>query len=408
MPQFALFVLLASNFWFNGINSRSVNILAQSQQGVQITSPPPIYLFGQTVPILANMQTSQTVQQVDLYIGSKDKDVQVLPVTINPDNSLVSMVAAHQGALRPFSRIYYWYKVEFKDNSLYTSPSFWFDYNDNRFTWHTLDSNLFRIHWIDGDQAFGQSVLDVAQTGFKATQALFPVIPPSSPIDIYVYSHAKDLQSALELGGLTWVAGHASPDLGVVLVSLPQGPDQRLEMEQQVPHEIDHVLLYQLTGPAYSQLPAWLVEGMASIVEQYPNSDYPHALQTARQNNTLLPLSSLCQAFPRDASGAFLAYAEAESFTRYIDNTYGASGIQNLIHRYLDGLGCSEGVSAALGVPLNTLEYRWHQEVLGMDVAGLALNRMLPYLVLAGVLILPPFGLVFYKRKSKDRSSRER
>jgi hypothetical protein len=372
-----------------------------TQVNPQILSPTPTYTFGSQINFQGNLLEQQAVRKSSLYISARGQDIQIFPVSINQDGTWNLTIPLEQNTLRPFTRVYYWYKLVLNDGTDYTSPSFWFDYIDNRFTWQTLENNLFRIHWIEGDSAFGQSVLDVAQAGFNASQGLLPVALPASPVDIYVYSHAKDLQKALEMGGMPWVTGHASPDLGVVLVSLPKGPDQRLQMEQQVPHELFHILVYQMVGSAYARLPAWLVEGLASVVELYPNSDYSHTLQIARQNGTLIPIASLCQSFPRDASNAFLAYAESESFVRFISKRYGVTGIQSMIQNYQYGMGCSEGASASVGSPLNTLDFRWRQEVLGVDTASLAFDRLSPYL-LAGVLVLIP-GLItgfYFHRKN--------
>ncbi len=371
-----------------------------AQANPQIISPTPAYTFGSQITFQGNLLGQQAVQMSSLYLSAHGQDIQIFPVSISQDGAWNLTIPLQPNTLRPFSRVYYWYKLVFNDGTDYTSPSFWFDYIDNRFTWHILDNNLFRIHWIEGDTAFGQSVLDVAQSGFKASQGILPVALPASPVDFYVYSHAKDLQKALEMGGMTWVTGHASPDLGVVLVSLPAGPDQRLQMEQQVPHELSHILVYQMVGSAYSRLPAWLVEGLASVVELYPNSDYSHALQIARQNGTLIPISSLCESFPRDASNAFLAYAESESFVRFISKTFGVSGIQSMIQNYQLGMGCTEGAAASVGSPLNNLDFRWRQEVLGVDTASLAFNRLYPYLLAAALVLIPGLitGLYFYRK----------
>jgi len=247
--------------------------------------------------------------------------------------------------------------------------------------------------------------LGVAQAGFKANQGILPVVPPAKSINIYAYAHAKDLQSALELSGLNWVSGHASPELGIVLVSIPQGPDQSIVMEQQIPHELSHVMLYQMTGSAYSRLPAWLVEGLASMMELYPNSDYPRVIEQARQNGSLLPIPSLCTSFPRDASNSFLAYAESESFVRYLNTTYGVSGIQSLVQHYMDGMGCSEGANAALGSPLNLLDTHWQRQALGVNETSAALNHLLPILLIAALVLIPIVVLSILALKARKRTA---
>ena len=70
-----------------------------------------------------------------------------------------------------------------------------------------------------------------------------------------------------------------------------------------------------------------------------------------------------------------------------------------LMGQYQQGLGCAEGVSAAFGATLDQLEYRWKQESLGIDVGGLVLGNLAPYLILLLLLVLP-VGLVFLPRSS--------
>ncbi len=76
-----------------------------------------------------------------------------------------------------------------------------------------------------------------------------------NPVIIYVYRDPADLQSALSLVQQSWVAGHANPDLGIILLSIPDSPSQRMELERQIPHELMHLLLYQKTVDSYTSLP---------------------------------------------------------------------------------------------------------------------------------------------------------
>ena len=262
------------------------------------------------------------------------------------------------------------------------------------------------MHWYAGDVSFGQAALDAAQTGYKAIQNLIPV-PAGDPIDIYVYASSADVQDTLNLGGSSWVGGHANPDLGVVLVSIAPGENQSMEIERQIPHELAHVLLYRLTGSGYANLPSWLTEGIASQVEGYPNADYTQVLKASAQNKNLMPISDLCGPFPIDASGAILAYAESNSFISYIHKTYGNSDLQALFQAYSNGLSCDQGVVHVLGLPLAQLDLQWRQADLGEKVAGVAFQNLLPYLVFLLLMLLIPawrLGLNLKKKQQNDNS----
>jgi hypothetical protein len=255
-----------------------------------------------------------------------------------------------------------------------------------------------RVHWYDGDAAFGEKALNAANNGLQKFEGLMPV-SLTGPIDIYIYVSSEDIQNVLNLGGMTWVAGHASPDLGVVLVSIMPGPEQGIEMDRQIPHELAHVLTYQVIGEGYFRLPAWLREGIASSVEIYPNPDYEITLSVANQSNALIPLLSLCTSFPLDASGAFLAYAEADSFIRFLHKTHGTSGLQALLEAYADGLDCENGASRALNQSLSSLDYQWRIIEFGETKASFPFEKILPYLMILVIILLVPAWQVDHSRK---------
>jgi hypothetical protein len=211
------------------------------------------------------------------------------------------------------------------------------------------------------------------------------------------------LQKALEIGGLPWAGGHASPDLRLSLVSIPPGPEQGLEMDRKIPHELAHILTYDLTRERYERLPVWLREGIASRAELSTNPDYPRAVSIASGNQSLIPFSELCGSFPLDGGRAFLAYAQSEAFTRFIIEKYGQSGLIMLIQAYGDGLDCEQGPVRAFGRPLSLLEAEWRTDVLGQSPVSAALRNLFPYLViLAAILIVPLVNAFLFKRVSND------
>ena len=225
---------------------------------------------------------------------------------------------------------------------------------------------------------------------------------PQQPIQIFIYSNTDDLQSELIPGGESWVAGHADPALGVVKVVIQPGTEQGITMEQRIPHELMHVMLYRHIGAGYRNIPAWLREGMATLAELYPNADYDRALADAVSADRLISLKNLCNSFPADPGQAFLAYAEARSFTNYLHATYGSTGLLNLAASYADGLDCEHGTEAAFGVSLSNLESQWRSSVLGQNAFLPVLQNISPYLVLLClVLVIPMVGIVSTLRKGK-------
>ncbi len=263
-----------------------------------------------------------------------------------------------------------------------------FLYEDNRFEWLRLEKNGFQINWHNKDASFGQTVLDVAEQSLAVGMNYVPAEPPEI-LKIYVYENASDVQIAMNLGQhKSWVAGHASPDLATVLVSVPEGPGEKLELERQIPHEITHILQYQLMGSNYRNAPLWLLEGTASLAELYPNPDYERVLERAVENETLIKMEDLCNTFPQEASRAFLAYAQSESFTRFLYTNYGSSGLEALMMNYENGLGCTEGFSGTFKTSLTQEEFSWQQQ-LGIHTGSLVVENIAPYFLVLALMILP-------------------
>jgi len=335
------------------------------------------YDFGEHIIIYVQIQTSIPVEQAVIVLEIENETRTIIePVLVTPvagasdEYSLKYTHDLSAEPLRAFAKIDYKFEVTLKDGS-------------------EREEEPFRVYWYEGDVLFAQQVLDTAQEGLEHIQTLLPY-PIPTPLEIYIYPSYSEMQDALNPNSPSWVAGHADPDLGVIILTLPKGPDQYLLMEQRIPHELMHIALYQETGSGYTNIPTWLNEGLASLAELYPNPDYRIHLDHATDLDSLLPMSTLCRDFPREASNALLAYAQADSFTRYLYNSYGSPGLQDLIQAYTTGLDCEHGAKTALGKSLTQLERQWRSESLGEDLTRAAINYLIPWYVLILVVLGVP------------------
>ena len=323
--------------------------------------------------------------------------------TLHPSNVITYVLELADHPIPAYSTVEYWYQITLEGGTSFTTSPETFIYADNRFEWQTLEDSPFEVAWYEGDIAFGQEVLNAAQASISSLQTYVPAPAPAETA-IFVYASATELQTALRLSGQTgaWVAGHASPELGTVVVSVAPGPAQTYEIKRQIPHEIAHVMLYQWLGEDYNNLPQWLREGLPSMAELFPNPDYPLLLTNAYENQGLLPMASLCESFPLEASNFLLAYAQSTDFTWFLYEHYGSSGLEALVNAYADGLGCEEGPQAALGQSLSELEQQWRQQTFGENTFMARLQGLLPWIVLLGVILLAPVLLIFGKKGGSE------
>ncbi len=378
---------------------------AQSGSGGGQVVASADYLFGEKITFIGAVSGETPPASAHLFFKTQGEvDTRDGEAAVSGQELLFEL-PLNQGELRAFAQVEYWFEVQLADGSTLESSRQAFLYEDNRFDWQTRQADDFRVHYYEGDAAFGQSALDVAVLGRENIQRYLP-LSLAQPVDIYAYASAQAMRETLLATGQTWVGAHTHPDLSVMVVSLPPGPEQRLEMERQIPHELMHILLYQQLGPAYANLPSWLNEGLASAAELYPNPDYLILIEKAREEENLLPMASLCAGMPREASAAFLAYAQSASFVRFLHQEYGVSGMQGLVEAYANGVDCERGLEVATGSSLVQLERDWRRQTLGENPLGAALGRLAPWLFIGGLFLTLMLGAAFFSPAGKREDGR--
>lgn len=378
------------------------SVKAQSEESV--TNVLLDYQFGSSIHINAHVTNSAAYASFLLILqpdGQSSRQIQIIPAA---DGSVKVDYDLTLDPLRPFARVYYWFELTRLDGSSLTSPSYWFDYLDDRFLWMSSETELFHIYWVDGEGAFGQKVQEIATEGLKSSTHLLPVTP-DFPISIYIYPNMDALQQALTLTGQPWTAGHASADISVLLVSNGSQSAELIEMERQIPHELMHVLEYKLAGASYSNIPAWLNEGLATSVELYPDPNLQRVLIESHASGRLLTFSSLCEGFPQDAKTAQLAYAQSASFVNYLNGRFGSQIFTKLIENAASGQTCENAVNSATTVTLSDLENDWLAATFTVTTPvnfGI-LAVIISVVVLLGIILI----ILVRRRHSAERKSHD-
>ncbi|GAB1471534.1 hypothetical protein MASR2M66_24120 [Chloroflexota bacterium] len=379
---------------------------ARAQEGIVVENPQAAADFGRQIKFTAKITAASPIQQVSLlFRGANEDAIRVETLTVAADGSVEFIYDASLNVFPPFSWVVYWFQATLSGGKTYTSEPNRFQYVDNRFPWREISQANVTVHWYAGDDAFSVSALNAAGAGLLGMKDIIP-ISLNEPVHVYIYSIEQDLSDTMLLGGREWAGGHAHADLGVALVAIPPGASQVTEMERLIPHELAHIMLYRWLGEQYEKQPVWLIEGMASMVEVYPNPDYARALEIASANNGLIPFKDLCASFPADSGSAYLAYAQSQSFVTYIRDSFGVSGLTRLISTYSDGFECDLGATKALGSSLNQLDARWRETALGENHGGVAFRNLLPFLLLLGIVLLVPLwsAIDMLRRRSQHVS----
>jgi len=78
--------------------------------------------------------------------------------------------------------------------------------------------------------------------------------------------------------------------------------------------------------------------------------------------------------------------------------------LTRLMSVYSDGYDCAAGATKAFEVPLDQLDRRWRETVLGQNVLGAAFRNLIPFLFLMGlVLIVPLWGAIDFLNQRRKR-----
>ena len=377
----------------------------EAQSGIELVDVRALVRFGEQITFIATIKSFVPIQSVSIVISDASQNTTyVEPLTVQTDGRTEFHFDTKQNLLRPFTTVEWNYQIGFPDGTTVQSGSFFVRYSDDRFPWQTLAGDTLTIHWYQGDSNFGEAALDAAQAGLESIRRLM-TLDLTQPIEIFIYANPDDFRATLVQGKDEWIAGHIDPALGVVMVLVEPGAEQGIAMEQRIPHELMHVMLQRRVGSGYDNVPAWLREGAATLVEMYPNVEYDRVLADAAAGDHLIPIQDLCSSFPADPGQVFLAYAESRSFTDYLRRTYGATGLLNLAASYADGVDCEHGTKGAFGVSLSTLEANWRSSALGENTFLSSLQNISPYLaLLCLVLMIPLLGIVSTLRKKGSQN----
>jgi hypothetical protein len=336
------------------------SLLAQGDSPITAESEVE-YRFGQIMRFKLSAESDAPIDEVTLFISAPEllntltSDIEVDPrkkVTVEQTLDLT------QYRLAPFTTVNYWWRVKDQAGNVLEVPQAQIEYVDDQFAWRVEEQDGVIVHWTGDGEDVGEAAIAVVADSLPRVQAYIPFDPPD-PLHIYVYPSSGDLQSALRLTGRDWVGGHAHPELGVILLSAINPRTAAVELDNNLRHELVHLLVYEAIGNNYEAIPLWFEEGLATFFEGSANGDYQRILEEAVDSGDTIPFTDLCRTFPTDKDGALLAYAQSVSLIRYVQAEYGDNGLERMILALADGADCQTLTVRALGISLEELNEEW-------------------------------------------------
>ena len=125
-------------------------------------------------------------------------------------------------------------------------------------------------------------------------------------------------------------------------------------------HELTHILLGQ-AFTSEERVPRWLNEGVAMYEAREWNFDRVFTMTHAVLTGTLIPLSDLTYAFPRDERRLELAYCQSFYLISFLVSQYGTEEFHDFIRLYSKEQVLDDVLLKSYGINLYELERRWHR-----------------------------------------------
>jgi hypothetical protein len=262
------------------------------------------------------------------------------------------------GSIPPGAQIWWQWRYRDAQGNEFTTERQTITWLDSIHPWKSLSKGLLTVHWYRGDEAFARALLDAGQEGLRRLEAAG--LKADSPVDLYIYGSYDDLRDAI-LYEPGWVGGQAFPEYNIVIIGI--SPDNLDWGRTTVMHELTHVVAGHFTFSCLSDLPTWLVEGLAMYSEGGLDAFSERQLQTAIRQNTLLSLRSLSSAFSEESDRANLSYSQSYSVVKFLIDTYGQQKMNDLLIALRNGEAIDEALQQVYGFDTEGLEAAWRQAV---------------------------------------------
>lgn len=207
-------------------------------------------------------------------------------------------------------------------------------------------------------------------------------------------------------GNESFVA-YALPDRMLIVVNNVRMTRDPALLLPTLKHELCHLLLHRYISGA--RLPRWLDEGVCQWTSggftELITGRRPPDLAWAALSGRFLPLEKIARNFPEDDVSLSLAYEESRSMVNYIVESYGRTGLLNILNSLRTGHDLKDSIPLSIGIPLGELEKSWQKkQSSAVVILSLLMGNIYTFLFLfaAFLTIAIYIRILVKKRRLKD------
>ncbi len=335
---------------------------------------------------ITDIRLRYTVDRVSYAQVTSEVYIEFVPTTAVDVSWTLEMVRI--GGLPPGASMEYWWVVEdARGDKVETAPSP-VQFDDTRYSWHSLTEGKVTIYWYEGEESFAQELMATAQ------QALTKLAEDTGAelereAKLYIYANPQDLRGAM-IYPQEWTGGAAFTRFGIIAIGI--APNALDWGKRAIAHELAHLVIHQMTLNPYNDLPIWLDEGLAMYAEGALAPEYTASLNRAIAENSLISVRSLSSPFSAYATESLLSYAQSHSLVEFLISSYGQDKMLELLLTFKQGSGYDAALEKVYGFDMDGLDALW-QDYVTMPTQPVERELMPPALIgvlsaLAAVLLL--------------------
>jgi len=306
---------------------------------------------------ITDIRLRYTVDRVSYAQVTSEVYIEFVPTTAVDVNWTLEMVRI--GGLPPGASMEYWWVVEdARGNKVETAP-IRVQFDDTRYSWHSLTEGKVTIYWYEGEESFAQELMATAQ------QALTRLAEDTGAYlereaKLYIYANPQDLRGAM-IYPQEWTGGAAFTRYGIIAIGI--APNTLNWGKRAIAHELAHLVIHQMTLNPYNDLPIWLDEGLAMYTEGALAPEYTASLNRAIAENSLISVRSLSSPFSAYAAESLLSYAQSYSLVEFLISSYGQDKMLELLLTFKQGSGYDAALGKVYGFDMDELDALWRDYV---------------------------------------------
>jgi len=354
-----------------------VSSLVLAQEGITVTANTYRYSFSKEIVFRLMAESSSEINAITLTYRVGDE-----PVTNRayPEFNPAQKVEAEyvwrlqRGEIPPGSDIEYSWRIEDVAGNALETELITFTYMDDRFTWQSLAEGKVILYWYDADQTFGRRLLSSAVESLARLEENVGV-ELEKPVKVIVYQSKADMQEALISRGTIF-------EEQIITLGTVVAPDTVLlhgthrDADRTIAHELTHVVVGLATENPYSEIPAWLNEGLAMYNEGELRGSNTEALEEGIRENTLISVRSLTALTGKPAE-VNLFYGQVYSLIDFLLKTYGKEKMSELLKVFKQGRLPDDALMEVYGFDQDELDAQWRESI-GAPPRGEVGERVTP------------------------------